>query len=309
MKNLCLLLCVLFANVYSFSQTIEATTTSALSIDIYKVDVVTPAVTGVDVDTDIPLSGKSYTNRYALIIGNENYSVFTKVDFALNDANVFEKYAKNILGIPAENIINLRDANSDEFKANIIKFAKLIQLEKGNGEYFVYYSGHGDYEVINGDTAVYLLPASAYETASGIKLEEFYAKLSEHDSKKVVVFLDACFSGGGRTGDLVIGRSPLRINVNPEKINNKLIILAASSEKQISQPYTEKQHGLFTYYLLSKLKETKGDITYGTLSYEVIKSVTKTSLLSTSQKFEEQVPTVNVGITLEKQWSNLKVND
>ena len=56
-------------------------------------------------------------NKFALVIGNEDYNSFKQqtlyepnVDFAVSDAETFSEYAKNILGVPENNIILLKIA-------------------------------------------------------------------------------------------------------------------------------------------------------------------------------------------------------
>ena len=71
------------------------------------------------------------------------------------------------------------------------------------------------------------------------------------------MFLDACFSGGGRDQGLLAARG-VKIKPKEESFLGNMVVFASSSGEEKSLPYEEKQHGLFTYFLLKKLKETKG---------------------------------------------------
>jgi len=301
----------MFASVYSFSQTIEGTTSSALTIDIYKVDVVTPAaVTGVDVDSDIPLSGKTYSNRYALIIGNSDYqtkSDLLNINFALNDARIFKTYCKNILGLPEKNIFYIENASAMDMNEKIDDFVSMIELKTTAGEFYIYYSGHGTY---NSAKEAFLVPVDVkneYVEKYAIKLSDFYDKLNTYETKKTVVFLDACFSGGGKTGQLLAAKSGVKIVPNKNVVSSKMLVLAATSEDQIAQESADKQHGLFTYYLLSNLKESKGNITYGDLSDKIIEDVFLETL--NSKTLIKQKPCVNVSPSIESVWKTWKVNE
>jgi len=64
-------------------------------------------------------------------------------------------------------------------------------------------------------------------------------------------------------------------------------------------PYKEKKHGMFTYLLLKKLQETKGDITYEELFNHLQEQVGVKSLLINSK---EQTPQANVSTTLGEGW-------
>ncbi|HEY9122956.1 MAG TPA: hypothetical protein VIO15_01360, partial [Bacteroidales bacterium] len=87
-----------------------------------------------DVDIDIPEVGKEKENRYALIIGNEDYSsrqidlnTEINVDFARNDASAFKEYAIKVLGIPENQVIFMLDATTGQMKQGISKLNLIIK--------------------------------------------------------------------------------------------------------------------------------------------------------------------------------------
>ena len=70
-----------------------------------------------DIDINIPVNSKNKF-RYALIIGNEDYSSFQSnlnseqnVPFAINDARIFKQYALKTLGVKSENCFLHRECN------------------------------------------------------------------------------------------------------------------------------------------------------------------------------------------------------
>lgn len=68
-----------------------------------------------------------------------------------------------------------------------------------------------------------------------------------------------------------------------------MVILSASQGDETAYPYQEKGHGMFTYYLLKKLKETKGDITIGELTDYVTNEVMKQSVVINGKMQTPQV--------------------
>lgn len=239
------------------------------------------------------------SNRYALIIGNEKYNDLVAVDYALNDARDFKVYAKKILGIPEDNIIYIENAGVINFN-NLLKKASNLMNE--NRELFVYYSGHG-FPTENGET--YLMPIDVNEDnveEYGIKLYDFYQILTINNPKRVTVFIDACFSGGGRNG-LSIARTALKRTSKTPEMSNKIISFTASSEDEVAQKYDDQTHGLFTYYLLKILKDTNGDITYGEFSTLIQNEVKDRSNKITNLK--EQNPKTNISSEVNdwKNWS------
>jgi hypothetical protein len=79
--------------------------------------------------------------------------------------------------------------------------------------------------------------------------------------------------------------------------------LAASGE-ETALPYAEKNHGMFTYYLLKKLQESKGDATLKELSEYVIDKVRYQSNFVNKKP---QTPTVRVSGRMESMWGNKKL--
>jgi len=59
---------------------------------------------------------KQYKNRFALIIGVENYKDCPKAEFACNDAKEMNRYAQRLMGIPRSNVKCVLDANLTDMK-------------------------------------------------------------------------------------------------------------------------------------------------------------------------------------------------
>lgn len=239
-----------------------------------------------DVDRDIPESASENDHRYAVIIGNEDYSSYqtglsseVNVDFAQNDAQVFAQYCQKTLGIPEKQIKVLVNATSGKMKQalNWLKEATNIDPE---AEVFFYYSGHG---LPNEQSKeAYLMPVDISGnqiTEGGLKVSDVYQGLSNSNPKRATVFLDACFSGGARNQPL-LARKAARVKPQAGLIQGNMVVFASSSGDESSGVYREKQHGYFTYFLLKKLQETSGNINYKELSDYLKNTVSKETFVS-----------------------------
>lgn len=253
-----------------------------------------------DVDQNIPLSNLVSTNTYALIIGNENYSNEIKVDYALSDARTFKLYMEKTLGIPAENIHKLENATYGEMLDGIDWITNVAKALKGQAKLIFYYAGHGMPDQTTKEA--YLLPVdgSSSRTSAALALNETYNKLAAFPTQNVTIFLDACFSGTSREGMLTSGRG---VAIKPKNaiLSGNMVVFSAVSGEQTAHPYTIKQHGLFTYYLLKKLQETEGNISLGTLGAYISNEVSRQSILVNRK---EQNPQVNVSPEIESIWKN-----
>jgi hypothetical protein len=264
-----------------------------------------------DVDKDIPVNNIIYPNRYALVIGNEDYSsrnnglnAESNVTFAAADARVFSEYAVNTLGVPRENLQLLTNATGGEMNTQIERFTKLLNLSKEKGELIFYYAGHGlPDEATN---TPYIVPVDGNYgnlTKSGINLYDMYNTFGSSNAAQVLVFMDACFSGGARDAGLVAARA---VKIKPKKgeLKGNIVVYSATSAEQAAMPFREKQHGLFTYYLLKKLQESKGKTTLSELSDYLQENVAKKSLL-VNQK--DQQPEVLPSDKLLGTWKTIKL--
>lgn len=249
-------------------------------------------------------------NRFALIIGNENYSSFQNnlqseqdVPFAINDANTFKTFAIKIFGVKKENLFYLNNATSAQINQEIDRIIKLVNLRGDNAEFIFYYAGHGFPD--EKSKTPYLIPVDVTTSYlyNAISLDDLYLKLSNTKAKKVMVFIDACFSGGARESSLLVSRG---VKVNPKitNVSKNLVVFTATSNTQSALPFKQQSHGMFTFYLLKKLKETKGDITLGELFDYVKYNVQESSLKINSR---EQTPNVIYSPAIENKWKNWQV--
>ncbi|MEM9846448.1 MAG: caspase family protein [Bacteroidota bacterium] len=264
------------------------------------------------VDNNIPLSNKQYPYRFALIIGNEDYTSQqlelnsqVNVDFARNDASAFKAYAMRILGIPERNIVFILDATLGKMNQAISKMNLIAKNTKGQADIFIYYAGHGLPDETSKEPYLIPVDVSGKYAKEGIKLQDLYEKLTTHSTKRVTVFLDACFSGGARNQGLIASRG-IRIRPKENLLAGNLVVFSSSSGSESSFPLQEEAHGLFTYYLLKKLQETKGKLSYKALADYLSDNITLQSVLLNDR---EQTPQTNVSPAVSDTWESWKINE
>ncbi len=264
-----------------------------------------------DIDKDIPQNNKINNNRYALIIGNEDYSTRqtdlnneSNVEFALNDAKSFYEYSLKVLGIPKENCFLVLNATSGEMTHKLNVITQILTKLGDKAELIFYYAGHGFPDEVT--KIPYLIPVdvSATNLQSAIKLSDLYQKFTDTQAKRISVFLDACFTGGGRNQGLLAVRG-VKIKPKQDKLRGNLIVFTATNNEQSALPYKDKQHGMFTYYLLKKLKETNGQILYTDLQNYIQEQVSIQSLKVNSKS---QDPQINVSPEILDVWENWRFN-
>ncbi len=213
------------------------------------------------IDTDIPETGRKKPDTYALVVGNERYSKYSQVKYAANDARIFAGYAEKTLGIPRENITLLINATAGQMKEAVDKISNIAQYSRGKAEIVVFYAGHGmpDPE----SKQAYLMPVDVSGVRNGYRLDDFYSALTRYPSRRVSVFLDACFTGQGREGDYIAEVRGVGIVPKVGYGSGNIVIFSAASNTQYALPDDLNSHGMFTSCLLRKLQQTRGNVTYG----------------------------------------------
>lgn len=263
----------------------------------------------VDVDSNIPTTNNSNNSAYALIIGNEDYSSRQmglskeqNVEFAVNDANMFALYCEKTLGIPKRQIKVLLNATAAEISQGLAWLTNLAKVENGNAELFFYYSGHGLPDEQTKEAYLVPVDVNGSNLTYAIKVADVYKALAEQPTKKVNVFLDACFSGGGRNQGLVAVKG-VKIRPKENTIPDHMVVLTSSTGDESSAVYKEKRHGYFTYFLLKKLQESKGETSYSDLSSYIIQNVRKETGISG----KIQTPQVMVSPNADDKWKTWSV--
>ncbi len=256
-----------------------------------------------DVDINIPQNNYKNDKTFAVIIANEDYQTISKVPYALNDGEVFSQYCQKTLGIPQSHIKLVKNATLNNIKHEINWLSNVIRAYEGDAKVIFYYAGHGIPD--EGNRTSYLLPVdgNGNDVTTGYKLDDLYKKLGELSSESVTVLLDACFSGAKRDGGMLASARGVAIKVKSGQPIGNMIVMSASQGDETAYPYKEKQHGMFTYFLLKKLQETKGEVNWSDLSSYITTNVSKKSIVING-KSQTPILTPSAAVGSEwKEWS------
>jgi len=194
------------------------------------------------------------SDSFALVIGVENYASLPKAEFAARDAQAVRAHLES-LGYPPRNTIVLTD--SQAARSSVQKYVEtwLPKVVGAGSRVFVYFAGHGAPDPETGQT--YLLPWDGdpkFLADTGYPLKQLYAKLDALPAKRVIVALDACFSGAGGRSVLPTGARPLVTKVDTAKgAAGRLVVFSAAAADEITGTAPGQGHGLFTYYFLKGL--------------------------------------------------------
>lgn len=264
-------------------------------------------VEGIDTNYGVnaaPVTGEKKENTVAVIISNEDYEMVDKVPLAINDGLAFREYCVKTLGLPMQNIKYYPNASLGKMRKAVNDIKSLAEAYKGELSLLIYYSGHGIPD--NDSKDAFLLPVDADGSDMSVcmSMRKLYEDLGNMNVEQCVVFLDACFSGAKRDGEMIVSARGVAIKPRETQVSGKTVVFSATSDAEAAYAYTDQEHGLFSYYLLKKLQETKGKVKLGELADYLKKEVPIQSLKINSKK---QTPTVAVSPGIEDTWRKLKI--
>lgn len=257
-----------------------------------------------DVDRDIPVTSRRADKTVALVWSNENYKNVTSVAGARNDGETFAEYCRRTLGVPDAQVIEMHDLTYAEMLTSMRTLRQLVGALGDGTEVIFYYAGHGLPDEGTKDAFLMPVDGDGMTTAATYPLKQLYSDLASMRADNVMVFLDACFSGATREGGMLAEARGVALKPRAADPEGSMFVLSAASDQETALPYREKNHGLFTYFLLKKLQDTKGNVTLKDLSEYVTDNVKKNSL-TINKKI--QTPSVKVSGRMASEWNSKKM--
>ncbi len=203
-------------------------------------------------------------NAYALIIGISNYrdKRIPKLNYTRADAEGFFKLLADSkrVGLNQDKIKVLLDDDASLFNIKNAISDWLFKNADKDSIVFIYFAGHGGVEedrlgIEKDNLAKYLLPFdSVFDNlfASALSNRDFNELLLSIRSRKLIIFMDSCYSGGvceRKSRDVKITGDPYQKLVEGEG----RLVVAASQPNQRSFEDKNLGHGIFTYHLIEAL--------------------------------------------------------
>ena len=257
-----------------------------------------------DVDKNIPETKTVNDKTFAVIISNENYAMVSKVPMALNDGKTFSEYCKKTLGLPENNIRFYPDASFGVMIRALRDIRDIASAYSGDIHVLFYYAGHGIPNEATKDAFLLPTDADGIQTEGCYSLNRLYSELGALNAESVIVFLDACFSGANRNGEMLASARGVALKAKKEAPQGNMVIFSAASDDETAFPYREKGHGMFTYFLLKKLQETKGDVGLKELGDYITENVSRQSAVVNRKA---QTPTVTPAVSMAEDWQKMKL--
>lgn len=223
-------------------------------------------------------------------------------------------------GIPKENAVLLLN---DKATRNGMKSA-LRRIRNESGYVYIYYSGHGAPKT-RGEKFVdaFLVPFDADITSpealddTGIRISEIEDLMEGGTAKGIVVALDACFTGGGKSiipkgGKPLVGMLATEGVLKPK--GARMAILTSSAANQQSwEDDREIKGGIFSHFLLEGLRGAADGDADAWINVGELSTYVKTHVLQAARRLKNQDQTpqlIGVGnVAVAKNWERARVMD
>lgn len=204
--------------------------------------------------------------RWAVVVGISEYmhKGIPSLKYADRDAQAFAKFLQKPEGGGYEpdhmRILLNKDATLENLKEALIDF---LSHAIDKDLVIIFFAGHGAPDPAR-PMNLYLLTHDADPSRLGttaFPMWDIQTVLARHiTAKKIVVFSDACHSGGISADFAARG-----VNVTESNLINQyladlartkdgIVVFTASAAGEVSQEIPELAHGVFTYYLLEGMK-------------------------------------------------------
>jgi hypothetical protein len=214
---------------------------------------------------------KPSREQWAVVIGVGRYNstAIPQLQYTVADAELVQQVLVGQGGFKKENVLLITDKTERKPTLRDLKWALgtfLARSAKKDDLIMIFFAGHGAPEVDprgaeSDGLAKYLVPSDAdpndlYSTA--LPMDEFQTIFDRIEAERVVVFVDACYSGaaGGRTFASKRTRATRGDEVFLDRLTRSKgrAILTASRGSEVSLEVPELGHGLFTHYLVQGLR-------------------------------------------------------
>jgi len=217
-----------------------------------------------------PRTSGSGPQRWAVIVGVSEYqnSGIPSLKYADKDAEALASFLQRPQGGGFDSdhmrVLLNKDATLANIKDALINFlSQAIDMDL----VIIYFAGHGAPEPGRPQN-MYLLTYDSNPSALGttaFPMWDIQTVLSRYiTAKRVVVFTDACHSGGISVEFATRGLGVSETNLvnqyltDLSKSKEGIVVFTASAAGEVSQEYPEFGHGVFTYFLLQGM-EGKAD--------------------------------------------------
>ena len=226
--------------------------------------------------------------RFAVVIGISNYKDSVNLHNlgichmdAEKTAEIFSKYCH----VEKNNVRILTNENATLANIRKVVQEELPRLTKPGDTVFLFWSGHGGQTPDKKREFLVPYDGAGNDIEGTMLMDETFGRwIQELDGRKVLIVLDACYSGGQANDaktpaklldDIQTEWQPFRFAFTrlalAKDIGQKdAAVIASSNSQEVSYVRKEKDLSVFTYYMVNSIEEAQNPLTHVQL-YDIVK--------------------------------------
>jgi uncharacterized caspase-like protein len=219
-----------------------------------------------------PPPARPEPERWAVVVGVGQYEDpgIPRLRYTVPDAEAMYQLLTGPGGFKREHVLLLTDRAARKPTLRNLKWALgtfLSRSAKKDDTVVIFFAGHGAPEIdprgLERDgLAKYLIPLDADLDdlyGSALPMDELQTIFNRIEAERIVVLLDACYSGGAGGRSFLAKRTRATTSLDDlflERLTRAKgrAIITAARPTEVSLELAELGHGLFTYYVLDGLR-------------------------------------------------------
>ncbi|HEY6093885.1 MAG TPA: polysaccharide deacetylase family protein [Gallionellaceae bacterium] len=196
------------------------------------------------------ITGSSYGDSWAIVIGIDDYAKWPKLQYAVRDSQAVRQALIEKFGFRSERVFTLNNGDASRNAILSLFHDKLAHGAVGrNDRIFVFFAGHGaTRKLSSGRDLGYIIPADsdpAHLASDAIPMTEIQNIAESLDARHLLFVMDACYSGLGLTRG---GGSGNYLRDNAKRLGRQM--LTAGGADQLVADGGPNGHSVFTWALL-----------------------------------------------------------
>jgi Caspase domain len=232
--------------------------------------------------------GTKQGRKWALLISAEKYHRAPVLRYTVNDVVRLSETLKLYGGISKKSILEITDTQTNPrfqpLRSSLMtELPEFLKKMGPDDDLIVYFSGHGFRDKKG---KLYLAPIDidpASPASTGVSIEWFRGQIAGCKAKFKLLIIDACHAGSEKGEEDSSGITSNDLGATFKDLAG-VVTLASSKSTEKSQLWDDKEHSLFTYWLIQALKgnadnDSNGEVDIDELNKYLHRNVTRTAEL------------------------------
>ena len=205
-----------------------------------------------------PVTRRALGKYYALVIGNDDYLAWPKLETPINDATALKSILEERYGFEKP-VVFVANGNTREILARLAEIRTIINHETESGtlvNFLLFYAGHGARRYPAGDDWIPVDAPTEY-SSQWIADTQIAEQVRAMKARQVLVIADSSFASTLATRGALLKDEPLTLQGIVRQ--QPRMVLTSGADRPVHEP-GKSEHSIFAIALIDALRESRGVI-------------------------------------------------